>query len=371
MRGRPDGTLAGVDPASLRAAFPVFERLAYLNAGTCGPVPQEAVRAQAQAAEAGARAGRAAPYFEQIQVLRERQRAAYAALVGSRPEDIALQTSTSEGIVRVLLGLDLRAGDEILTVADEHPGLLGPLAAARRRLGLTVRTASLAELPFHVGPRTRLVACSHVAWMTGALAPAALAEVGREVPVLLDGAQGAGAVPVDAAGLGCAFYAAAGQKWLCGPVGTGFLYVAPAWRERLAAVGPTYLALADPASGLDAGPHGDARAHDASALGLEALAGAAAAFATLAEAGWATVHRRAVGLAGALAEALEGEGRTVAPRGESTLVAWEDPTPQQTSERLAQAGVIVRGLPGGSHLRASVGAWNDEDDLQRLLAGLA
>ncbi|MDQ3608735.1 MAG: aminotransferase class V-fold PLP-dependent enzyme, partial [Actinomycetota bacterium] len=195
-----------MDPAALRAAFPVFERLAYLNAGTCGPVPQEAVRAQAQAVEAGARAGRGAAYFEQLQVLRERQRAAYAALVGSRPEDIALQTSTSEGIVRVLVGLGLGFGDEVLTVADEHPGLLGPLAAARERLGLTVRTAALHELPFHVGPRTRLVACSHVAWTTGELAPA-LAEVGRDVPVLLDGAQGAGAVPVDAAALGCAFYA--------------------------------------------------------------------------------------------------------------------------------------------------------------------
>ena len=359
-----------MDPAALRAAFPVFQRLAYLNAGTCGPVPQEAVRAQTQAAEAGARTGRTPAYFEQLELMRERQRAAYAALVGARPEDIALQTSTSEGIIRVLLGLDLGPGDEVLTVADEHPGLLGPLGAARERLGLTVRTAALDELPFHVGPRTRLVACSHVAWTTGEVAPAALAEVGRDVPVLLDGAQGAGAVPVDAAALGCAFYAASGQKWLCGPVGTGFLYVAAGWRERLAAVGPTYLALADPASGLEARPHPDARAHDAPALGLEALAGAAAAFAVLSEAGWEAVHRRAIGLAGALADALQGQGRAVAPRGESTLVAWEDPTPEQTKERLAQAGVVVRDLPGTPHLRASVGAWNDEDDLQRLLAGL-
>lgn len=360
-----------MDPAALRAAFPVFERLAYLNAGTCGPVPQESVRAQAQAAEAGARTGRTTAYFEQLQVLRERQRASYAALIGARPEDVALQTSTSEGIVRVLLGLGLGPGDEVLTVADEHPGLLGPLAAARERLGLIVRTATLAELPFHVGPRTGLIACSHVAWTTGEVAPAALAEVGRDVPVLLDGAQGAGAVPVDAAALGCAFYAAAGQKWLCGPVGTGFLYVAAPWRERLAAIGPTYLALADPASGLDASPHPDARAHDASALGLEALAGAAAAFATLAEEGWDAVHRRAVALAGSLADALQGQGRTVAPRGESTLVAWEDPAPEQTKDGLAQAGVVVRDLPGTPYLRASVGAWNDEEDLQRLLSGLA
>lgn len=359
-----------MDSAALRAAFPVFERLAFLNAGTCGPLPREAARAQAQAAEAAARVGRATAYFKSLMLLRERQRSSYAALVGARPEDVALQTSTSDGMVRVLLGLGLEAGDEVLTAADEHPGLLGPLSAARERLGVVVRTAPLAELPDHVGPRTRLVACSHVAWTTGALAPAALAEVGRDVPVLLDGAQGAGAVPVDVKALGCAFYAAAGQKWLCGPVGTGFLYVAPGWRERLDAVGPTYVALADPASGIDADPHPDARAHDTPVLGLEALAGAAAAFAVLAEAGWAAVHRRAIALAGALAEALEGTGRTVAPRGESTLVSWEDDTPQATKERLAEAGVVVRDLPGTPYLRASVGAWNDEDDLQRLLAAL-
>ena len=59
-----------------------------------------------------------------------------------------------------------------------------------------------------VGPSTTLVACSHVNWRTGEVAPAALADVG--VPVILDGAQGAGAVPVDVVKLGCAAFAAAG-----------------------------------------------------------------------------------------------------------------------------------------------------------------
>src|SRR6185437_9638958 len=109
---------------------------------------------------------------------------------------------------------------------------------------IEVRTAPLEALAEAVDPaRTKLVACSHVSWVTGRLAPAALAEVGREIPVLLDGAQGVGAVPVDLEALGCAFYAGAGQKWLCGPVGTGMLWVAPAWRDRLPALGATYLNL--------------------------------------------------------------------------------------------------------------------------------
>ena len=81
--------------------------------------------------------------------------------------------------------------------------------------------------------------------MTGRLAPAALAEL--DVPVMLDGAQGLGAVPTDVHALGCAAYAGAGQKWLCGPDGTGMLYVSPELRTRLAVSRRGYANLADPA----------------------------------------------------------------------------------------------------------------------------
>jgi selenocysteine lyase/cysteine desulfurase len=57
----------------------------------------------------------------------------------------------------------------------------------------------------------------------------------------------------------------------------------------------------------------------------------------------------------------------VAPRGETTLVSWEDADAVATRDRLAAAGVVIRDLPGRDLLRASVGAWNDESDLERLL----
>ena len=63
-------------------------------------------------------------------------------------------------------------------------------------------------------------------------------------------------------------------------------------------------------------------------------------------------------------------GRVVSERGETTLVAWEDRDAEGTAERLGRAGVAVRPLPGSRHLRASVGAWNDESDLDRLLTAL-
>ncbi len=51
-------------------------------------------------------------------------------------------------------------------------------------------------------------------------------------------------------------------------------------------------------------------------------------------------------------------------------MSWEDPDPEATRDRMAAAGVVVRFLPGTSLVRASVGAWNDESDLDRLIAEL-
>ncbi|MBA2349148.1 MAG: aminotransferase class V-fold PLP-dependent enzyme [Solirubrobacterales bacterium] len=359
-----------MDPAALRAQFPVFESVAYLNAGTCGPLPAAALRAAADSGLRAAEQGRGKDYFDQMFDVRARLREVYAGVVGGRPEEIALTTATSDGMAQVLRGLGLGRGDEVLTADDEHPGLLGPLAAAGAQLGIDVRTVPLAEIAGAVTSRTRLVACSHVSWFTGALAPVELAEVGRDVPVLLDGAQGAGAIPVAVRELGCAFYCAGGQKWLCGPVGTGLLWVHPDWRERLAVATPTYLNLSSPGAGLDATPWPDARALDAPALSNEALEAAAAAHDVLAEAGWSAVQERAVGLAETFAARLRSMGRTVTPRGDSTLVSWEQEGAEAAATRLAAAGIVVRNLPGSDRLRASVGAWNDESDLERLLRAL-
>jgi L-cysteine/cystine lyase len=360
-----------MDPVALREQFPVLERVAYLNAGTCGPVPRAAPAASADLARTAAEDGRTLPYFERTKELATRLRAAYAARIGARPQDVALTTATSDGMVRVLLGLGLRRGDEVVTAEDEHPGLLGPLAAAERVLGIRVVPVPFERVADAVGPQTRLVACSHVNWCTGAVAPAELAEVGRRIPVLLDGAQGAGAVRVDVEALGCAFYAAAGQKWLCGPVGTGLLWVAAAWRERLAVLTPTYLNLAAPGDGLRAQPWPDARALDTPALSAETMAAAVAAHDVLDAFGWDRVHARARELTATFAAALAEQGHEVAPRDDTTLVAWASPDPEATLGRLAASGIAVRDLPGTPLLRASVGAWNDESDLERLLAALA
>src|SRR5829696_2640083 len=357
-----------MDATALRAQFPVLEHTAYLNSGTDGPLPAAAVAAAREELDDAERGGRVTAHFERRAELQDELRAAYARLLGAAADDVALTTSTSDGLGRVIAGLGLGPGDEIVTSDQEHPGLVGPLLAARRR-GVTVRAAPLAHVTDAVGPDTTLVAVSHVSWIGGEVAPAALAEL--DVPVILDGAQGAGAVHVDPRALGCVAYAASGQKWLCGADGTGFLWLDPAFAERLQLVSPSYMTFADPAAGLEGGFKDTAARFDTPSLAREAVALSLAAIELLEAAGWDDVQARAVAQARRLADALRERGRTVMPRGATTLVSWEDPFAGEVRARLAEAGVVVRELPGRSLLRASVGAWNDESDLQRLLDGIS
>jgi selenocysteine lyase/cysteine desulfurase len=358
-----------VDVAELRAEFPVLSKVAYLNAGTDGPLPAQAVRAARQELERELSDGRAMAHFQRRTELTDALRSAYARALGCEASDVALTSCTSEGMSHIVVGLELGRGDEIVTSDEEHPGLLGALGAARELRGVSVREVPLAEVANAVGPQTKLVACSHVGWVSGSLAPAELAQI--EVPVLLDGAQGLGAVELNMTALGCDAYAGAGQKWMCGPDGTGSLFVTAQLRERLAVPRRGYGNLEDPNAGLDAQIHGDARRFDALSLNAETVACALAAAQVLEGAGWAAVHERARTLAAQLAQMLREHGREVAPRGRSTLVSFTSEDELQERETLAARGVIVRNIPGRPWLRASVGAWNDEDDLGRLLGLLS
>src|ERR1019366_3110310 len=111
-----------------------------------------------------------------------------------------------------------------------------PLYQNRERYGIVVRKADLGPLADRpaleaisplVTERTRLISLSHVTWTTGArLDIGAVTRFGRErgIPVVIDGAQSAGAIPIDVKALDVDFYAIPMQKWLCGPDGTGALY---------------------------------------------------------------------------------------------------------------------------------------------------
>jgi selenocysteine lyase/cysteine desulfurase len=358
-----------VEPTGLRAHFPVLARVAYLNAGTDGPLAARAVTAAQAELERELAEGRTSSHFQRRGELADALRGAYARALRCEPADVSLTTSTTEGIAQVVTGMALAPGDEILTSDEEHPGLQGALAAARDIMRVSIREVPFARLAEEIEPATRLVACSHVSWATGAFAPAELAEV--DVPVLFDGAQGLGAVDVDVTALGCDAYAGSGQKWMCGPDGSGALWVAPGFREQLVVPRRGYGNLAEANEGLAAQLHDDGRRFDAPSLSAEALACSLAAAEVLEEFGWEAVWERAAGLAARLVEMLGERGRVTVPRGASTLVSFHSDDPEGEREALAEEGVALRNLPGRPWLRASVGAWNDESDLERLVGSLA
>jgi selenocysteine lyase/cysteine desulfurase len=353
---------------SLRAQFPVLDRVAYLNAGTNGPVPRRAVEAAVDSLRAQAEDGRSGkPFFDAVLEAADALRARVADLLRCDPAELALTASTTDGVNAVLAALDLRRGDEVLTSDEEHPGVLAPLGVLRDRVGIRVRTAPLHEVPGEVRPGTRLVACSHVSWLTGRVVDtAALRAAGA--PVLLDGAQGLGAVPVDVRSLGCDFYAASGQKWLCGPNGVGYLYARAEAIGELSAPWPGYQVLADPAQPLTSKLHDDARRLATGFPAPHSLAFAHAALDVLEEPGIERVEERAVTLAATLADHLRERGVRVAPRGASTLVAFEVADPPAFVQRLdSEEGIVVRFLPGTPYARASVGGWSTEEELDRLV----
>lgn len=355
------------DPAQFRAQFPVLARRKYLNAGTEGPLPRaaaEAVRARIDLELAEGRCGQ--DYMTGVRELSTELRAAYARVLGAEPEDVAITGSTTDGVNTILSGLALRSGDEILTSDEEHPGLLAPLGRAQRVHGVKVKVAPFAELSAAVTRATRLVACSHVSWVSGRVVDHEGLRAGG-VPVLLDGAQGVGAVPVDVEALGCAFYAGSGQKWLCGPEGSGCLYVRREQRQELTVPWPGYGSLADAHDALHSGPAETAARFDHGFPPGLRSAWALASVGVLEAAGWDWVHGRAAALAAELAGALAERGLELGPRGRSTLVSWRAEDPEAEVARLARQGFVVRSIPSHSYIRASVGAWSAEEEIAELV----
>jgi L-cysteine/cystine lyase len=184
--------------------------------------------------------------------------------------------------------------------------------------------------------------------------------------VLVDGAQSAGAVDVDATAAD--FYTVSAQKWLCGPDSTGALYV----REPDAL--PPRLIAYPSAESYDIGegtwvPKEGARRFDTAFTPATSLAGLEAALTGLPDGRF----ERARSLASRCCEVLLAQGHEVvtAP-GQGTLVSFRyDGDTEAAVASLYERGVVLRELPGTGLLRASVGWWNDESDLDRLVEALA
>ena len=224
-----------------------------------------------------------------------------------------------------------------MTSDEEHPGLLGALAAARELRGVTIR-----EVPLARGRRSRRPAHAPGGLLARRLGER-LARSRRARPSWTSrccstAPRAWARSPVDVQALGCDAYAGAGQKWLCGPDGTGMLYVSPSCASAWRSPRRGYANLAEARRG--AATRRCTRTHarfDSPALSAEAVACALAAIELLESAGWAAVHERARELAARLAELLAERGREPAPRGDTTLVSFPSADPP------AERGAAGRG----------------------------
>ena len=345
----------------VRAAFPVLDQYAYLNAGTNGPLPR--VAAEAMIAEqlvdlAEGRGGE--PYFSRALDMRTEVRAKLAELFGVEPGQVAFTRSTTDGCNIVLAGLDLGPDDEVVTSDVEHFGLIGPLHAS----GARIVTAPEDKVLDAITERTRLIAISHVSWVTGNSLDPARVKAESGLPILVDGAQSAGAIPIEVDAID--YYAVSCQKWLCGPDVTGALVVARP--DDLPVALPSYFAQTEHQPDGSYVVRDGAERFDSGWIGTPSLAGLSAALDVAPE--WR--FRRVAEMAAKCRTALAGRFEVLTKPDQAGLVTFR-PTSDSTElvAKLRDRGVIVRELPGRALIRVSCGYWTSDEDLERLLGGLA
>jgi L-cysteine/cystine lyase len=187
--------------------------------------------------------------YQKIQEMFEQVRGRVARTLGADTDEIMLSENATVGINVVANGIDWQPGDNVILSTHEHPGnripwynLIQRYGVQLRFLGITNdRRALLEDLDRLIDARTRLVSLSHVSRRTGLQLPAReINEIahGKDVPVLFDGAQSFGAIPVNVKVLNCDFYTFSGHKYIMAPKGTGGLYVR---RDRIEWLKPSWL----------------------------------------------------------------------------------------------------------------------------------
>lgn len=237
--------------ADHRHEFADFEGVTYLNAALQGPMPLAAARAAEAALEWKKRPYQLpdALYFDLPDRIREKT----AALIGARADEIAVTTGASAGLASVAAGIDWKPGDEVLVGRGEFPAHFSTWLSYQKVGKLRVRIITpkgrfitADDYIEQIGPRTRVVSASLVRFDNGVRLDAARVAESCEkqgTALLLDLSQCAGAMKLDIRELGAAMAVCSGYKWLLGPYGTGFFWVANEWVERLTLGSVYFMAL--------------------------------------------------------------------------------------------------------------------------------
>lgn len=374
--------------SALRSELTIGKDMLYLNTGGQGPLPASSLSAMVEAIKRNGDLGPgSADGYGQSAEIENRLRSMLADLAGARTDEIAVTTSTGEGLAVVAAALSLRPGDEVIVSDEEHPAGLIPWYQQVSARGIRVSTVSAEPLGDFVErveqaitDRTRVLSLSHVAFRTGAVLPIrSVCDLARKhnIFTLVDGAQSVGIIPVDFGELGVDAYSFPGQKWLLGPLGTGGLYVRrDAWPALTPAVitsagvsgyTPDAVDLVDTASRFGVSRPGPALC-TALTRSVELLSGIGAD----------SINRIATGLtneASELLAAIRGirvhTPRPVVPHIRSGLVTFS--ARNMSADRLAKAlgeedRIVVRTvkLPDLEAVRISLHCFHERSDLTRL-----
>ena len=228
-----------VESGSQRHLFDVPDEVAYFNTASLSPM----LRSVRAAGESALR-GRARPWeISEADWFAgaERLRALAGRLVGGDAEGIALVPATSYGFAVAAANLPLAAGQQVLVLAEEYPSGVYTWRRAAERTGAGIRTVTRAPgqtwteaVLAAIDERVAIVSAPHVHWTDGGLvdldqvATRARAAGAR---LVVDASQSLGVMPLDVAALRPDFVVSVGYKWLLGPFGRGYLWVAEEHRE--------------------------------------------------------------------------------------------------------------------------------------------
>lgn len=213
---------------AIRNQFPLSSSRVYMNNGTMGPMPFPVLTATQNTLADLARTGEYNGW--------EFARKSIAGLIHAEEAEISLTHNTTEGINIITWGVPLKKGDEVILTSHEHVGNALPWINRMRLHGIVLKTFEPAQTAAEnlnrinelISKKTRMIAVPHILCTTGTLMPVKeIAKLGRDKNILtmIDGAHGPGAMPLNMKDIGCDFYASCTHKWLCGPSGTGFLYI--------------------------------------------------------------------------------------------------------------------------------------------------
>jgi selenocysteine lyase/cysteine desulfurase len=367
-----------------RALFDIPRDVAYFDCAKMSPL----LNAAAEAGKAGLMRKahpwevKAGHWFDES----ERVRALAASLLGAAAHDVAIVPAVSYGMATAMANVPVAAGQSIVTLAEDFPsGIYAARALAERaeaRLETVERPGEseswTERLLDAIHGRTALVVTPQVHWVCGGTIDVeAVARRCRSVgaALILDTTQSTGALPLDLEAVDPDYLVAAGYKWLLGPYSLGFLYVAPRHQQgRPLEEGWVVRRGAEDFRRLLEYPdrlHADARRFDMgerSNFALLPVAGAA--LAQLLEWGVGRIADTLRETTGAIAARLEEHQIHGSPdRAPHYLsVRFAAGPPEGIEEKLASAGVHVS--LRGDRMRITPHLYNDEEDVERLVAAL-